>query len=73
MLVAGMDDTGWWYDEGVWRGVRRRSDALCCRFLRGELMGVWQGLAARNSMRASRNTMGLVLFAPGRWRSLCWD
>jgi len=66
MLVGGMDDTGWWNDEGVWGAAFAAgltlfvADAYAVSW-----MGVWQGLAARNSTRASLNTMGLVLFAPG--------
>jgi len=66
MLVAGMDDTGWWKDEGVWGTAFAAGLALFVADTYAvSWMGVWQGLAARNSMRASLNTLGLVLFAPG--------
>lgn len=66
MFVAGMDDTGWWNDEGVWGAAFAAGLALFVADTYAvSWMGVWQGLAARNSARACLNTIGLVLFTPG--------
>lgn len=66
VLVAGMDDMGWWRAEGVWGAAFAAGLGL---FIADSYavswMGVWQGLVARNSTRACLNTMGLVLAAPG--------
>jgi hypothetical protein len=66
MLVAGMDDVGWWRGEGLWGAAFAAGLGLfIADSYAASWMGVWQGLAARNSTRACLNTMGLVLVAPG--------
>lgn len=65
LMNGGLGSNGWWGGDGTWGAAFLAGMGLLISDTYAlSWVGIWQGLTARNSMRASLNTILYVLILP---------